>query len=493
MATFSMDAAGNATVFLTKGFARLFYLVPPSSTYREDPEEVPNYITEAVPFFVLSIALEIIVGFARKRKVLRVNDGFSSIAAGLFQQVSYLFAKGIEMCTYMYVYEHFNYIKLSWDSPLTWWITFLAVDLGYYFFHRYAHEINILWAAHVVHHSSEDYNLTTALRQSILQSYTSWIFFLPLAVALPPSIFYTHRQFNTLYQFWIHTEIVRSLGPLEYILNTPSHHRVHHGRNRYCIDKNYGGTLIIWDRIFGTFAAENEQVVFGLTHPQYTWDPLWTQVHHLAHIWRNFVAIKGWRNKLSVLFKGPGWQPGTARLGDPNGIPDVKAPWPKYDRALPGFLNVYVILHFMLIVLAYSIIANGDKFGIPYVMVLALGSYVLFSLTTFGAMFDHKPYAFGMELTRIAVFLALELAFWFSHGDDFVFLWYREPGADVPLYVHRPLKAIRAFYIFSAMWLMGRYALFSFYGDAEKPVTTLSQTAPLRTGAGDGAPDKKRT
>ena len=157
----------------------------------------------------------------------------------------------IEVAIYLWTYENFNIIQLDWSSPWTWWLCFLGYDFAYYLFHRYAHEINILWAAHQAHHSSEEYNLSTALRQSSLQGATSWLFCIPLAVAIPPSVYLVHRQFNLLYQFWIHTELVGKLGPLEWILNTHSHHRVHHGRNAYCLDKNYGGTLIIFDRIFG--------------------------------------------------------------------------------------------------------------------------------------------------------------------------------------------------------------------------------------------------
>jgi alkylglycerol monooxygenase len=173
------------------------------------------------------------------------------------------------------------------------------MDLGYYWFHRMGHgksknlnhsivlisflylEVNLFWATHQTHHSSEYYNLSTALRQGVLQTYFSWIFYLPLALLIPPQIFLIHSQMNLLYQFWIHTDVISNLGPFEYILNTPSHHRVHHGRNPYCIDKNYGGVFIIWDRLFGTFAAErkNEEIAYGLIHPIKTFDPLETQVN----------------------------------------------------------------------------------------------------------------------------------------------------------------------------------------------------------------------
>ncbi|ETE65626.1 Alkylglycerol monooxygenase [Ophiophagus hannah] len=144
-----------------------------------------------------------------------------------------------------------------------------------------------------------------------------------MALCIPPSVFAVHLQFNLLYQFWIHTEVIENLGPLEFILNTPSHHRVHHGRNPYCIDKNYGGTLIIWDRIFGTFAAEKDKVVYGLTHSINTFESLKVQFHHCVYIWNIFWTTPGFLNKLSVIFKGPGWAPGKPRLGLIEEIPEV--------------------------------------------------------------------------------------------------------------------------------------------------------------------------
>ncbi|KFQ89616.1 Alkylglycerol monooxygenase, partial [Phoenicopterus ruber ruber] len=215
-------------------------------------------------------------------------------------------------------------------------------------------EVNILWAAHQVHHSSEDYNLFTALRQSVLQKYTSWIFNLPMALFIPPSVFAVHLQFNLLYQFWIHTEVITNLGPLEWILNTPSHHRVHHGRNPYCIDKNYGGTLIIWDRIFGTFEAEDAKVVYGLTHPVNSFDPIMLQLRPLAHIWNTIWATPGFCNKLSVIFKGPGWGPGKPRLGLPEEIPVITGKEVPFNPSVPAYLNCYAVVHFVVIMDLYT-------------------------------------------------------------------------------------------------------------------------------------------
>ncbi|NWI17153.1 ALKMO monooxygenase, partial [Crypturellus soui] len=273
-------------------------------------------------------------------------------------------------------------------------------------------EVNLLWAAHQIHHSSEDYNLFTALRQSLLQRYTSWIFNLPMALFIPPSVFAVHLQFNLLYQFWIHTEVITSLGPLEFILNTPSHHRVHHGRNPYCIDKNYGGTLIIWDRIFGTFEAEDAKVVYGLTHPVNTFEPILLQFRPLAHIWNTFWATPGFCNKLSVLFKGPGWGPGKPRLGLPEEIPVITGKEVPYNPSVPAYLNCYAVIHFAVIVDLYIDLLATVTMLSQGTVLLRIGVMIL-SLTSFGLLMEnrqdikHMPKAGILEFIRCSIFLCL--------------------------------------------------------------------------------------
>lgn len=385
----------------------LFYAVSPEKTSFEKMEEVPDYITEVVPFFIMFLLIELFVGLWKKKPVHRVNDCIGSISQGMLQELSKVLVRGIQFAAYIYIYNNWRIVTLPWDSAWTWWICFLGVDLGYYWLHRASHEINILWAAHQVHHSSEDYNLSTALRQSVFQNYSVWMFYLPLAFGIPPSVFLVHHQFNTLYQFWIHTEFIRNLGPLEYVLNTASHHRVHHGRNRYCIDKNYAGTLIIWDRMFGTFEAESEQVVYGLTHPINTFQPFQVQLAHYIHIWKTFWEMKGLKNKLSVIFKGPGWEPGKPWHGCIEDIPDVHAPVEKYDPKLPTWLNIYVAVHFILVVLGQ--IEITERYGsFSQTIVLSAILYQIFSLTSIGALLDGKSYASWLEFLRCVMFFGVD-------------------------------------------------------------------------------------
>ncbi|CAF0733519.1 unnamed protein product [Rotaria sordida] len=386
----------------------MFYLLLPSETYFERLEDVPDYIVKVVQlFFVLQI-LEFVIAIYRGKILPRFNDTFGSVTAGIISRIPRFFFRSIQLTTYIWVYENVRiFPRLSWNSPITYWITFFGMDLGYYWFHRMAHEVNLFWASHQTHHSSEYYNLSTALRQSVAQIYFSWIFYLPLALVIPPQIFLIHEQMNLLYQFWIHTDVISNLGPFEYILNTPSHHRVHHGRNPYCIDKNYAGVFIIWDRLFGTFAAErkDEEIAYGLIHPINTFDPLETQFNHFKYIFKQFFKTEGWSNKLSVIWKGPGWQPGLPRLGSDK-FPKVKYPIRVYHPNISTELSVYTFVHFMYVIIQYSAVLKYSK-NYSVLALLLYSIMLLYTLQTFGAIFDQKKNALHLERIRLILMLIL--------------------------------------------------------------------------------------
>ncbi|MEU4665165.1 sterol desaturase family protein [Micromonospora chalcea] len=201
-------------------------------------------------------------------------------------------------------------VQLSPGDWWTWVILFFADDLAYYWFHRSHHEVRVLWASHVVHHSSVYYNFSTALRQSWTPM-TSLPFWLALALlGIPPWMIFLQQSVSLLYQFFLHTERIRVLPrPIEWIFNTPSHHRVHHGSNTEYLDRNYGGILIIWDRLFGTFEPERASARYGLTKNIGTYNPLRVATHEFAAIWSDVRRADCWRHRLGYLFGRPGWQP----------------------------------------------------------------------------------------------------------------------------------------------------------------------------------------
>lgn len=398
---------GQSEVSVSQGIRMMFYVLHPNETSFKNVEDVPDYVEKATVYFFIMLILEMIISWAWKGQPLRINDGLTSLSAGVFSRLPDVAFRGVEVASYIYIWNNYRLIELPWDSPWTWWLTFLGVDFGYYWFHRMAHEVNIMWAGHQTHHSSEDYNLTTALRQSFIQKYFSWMFYWPMAFCIPPSVFAVHIQFNLLYQFWIHTELINNLGPLEWILNTPSHHRVHHGRNPYCIDSNYAGTLIIWDRMFGTFVPEKEKVLYGLTHPINTFEPFQVQIQHCVHIWNTFWATPGFSNKLSVIFKGPGWGPGKPRLGLPEEIPQITGEEKPYDPKSAGYLQCYGMMHFLLLLAVYVHMFEAKLILTPATLLLRIG-YILLTLTSLGFIFDKRPKAALLETIRCLLFLFLQ-------------------------------------------------------------------------------------
>lgn len=263
----------------------------------------------AIPFFVLTMIGEWRV-LRSRRKALGYTG--KDTAASLSMGIGYLvFAAAFALLTvplYVFLsqYAFFDLAGYWW----TWPMLVVAEDFCYYWYHRCSHEIRVLWASHVNHHSSRRYNLSTALRQSWTTPATSWIFWVPLVLlGFPVEFILLQKGINLLYQYWIHTESVGKLGPLEWILNTPSHHRVHHGRNLRYLDRNYGGIFIIWDRLFGTFEPERDEepVEYGILHNLETHNPVVIAFHEWVALARDIARRP--RYALEYLFRRPGWQP----------------------------------------------------------------------------------------------------------------------------------------------------------------------------------------
>ena len=270
-----------------------------------------DLIIYAIPAFVLLLVVEMLsFKYARDEDLVgyEARDTRTSLSMGGGNVVINAVWKLAVVFVYAGIYE-----LSSWHLPVdSWWtylLLFLADDLAYYWFHRIHHEVRVFWASHVVHHSSEHYNLSTALRQTWTPM-TSLPFWIPLALFFAPWMILTQQAISLIYQFWIHTERVKRLpAPLEFVLNTPSHHRVHHGSNEAYLDRNYGGILIIWDRLFGTFQGETERPRYGLTRNIRTFKPHRVAFHEFAAIARDVRAADNWRDRLGYLFRGPGWSP----------------------------------------------------------------------------------------------------------------------------------------------------------------------------------------
>jgi sterol desaturase/sphingolipid hydroxylase (fatty acid hydroxylase superfamily) len=271
-----------------------------------------NPIAFAVPVFFLLILLELWMAHSRGVSVYSLKDSLTSINVGIMSEFSKAMGGLISVVMYTLISDRYGAFVWDVSHPLTWISALLIYDFCYYWVHRTGHEINILWASHVVHHSSEEFNLSTALRQSSTGFLFRWIFYIPLALlGYPVKVFIVVGLIDFVYQYWVHTQLVGKLGWFEYVVVTPSNHRVHHGQNDYCIDKNYGGVFSFWDRMFGTYADErdDEKPIYGIRKPLESWNPLWANLHHFVQIWRQIKSAQNWRHRLMYLFAKPSWTP----------------------------------------------------------------------------------------------------------------------------------------------------------------------------------------
>ncbi|NWG54334.1 MAG: sterol desaturase family protein [Hydrogenophilaceae bacterium] len=290
-----------------------------------------DVVTLAVPAFVALVILEMIVVRVTKKGRYNALDSGTSLVMGLGNTIAGVFFGGLVVAGHFFVYQY-----RLFDIPWAWWsmvLCFFGEDLCYYWFHRIAHERRWFWASHVVHHTSQHYNLTTALRQTWTGAISfSWIFYLPLTlVGFPPLMIFLFSGVSLVYQFWIHTETIGRLGPLEWVMNTPSHHRVHHATNPRYLDANYAGVLIIWDRLFGTFVAEraDDPPRYGIISNLGTFNPIRVAFHEWAGIFRDVRSARSVGEVIGYVFGPPGWSPDGSRKTSAS----IKAEWRAREAA----------------------------------------------------------------------------------------------------------------------------------------------------------------
>lgn len=364
------------------------------------------YIILAIPVFILTILIELAWDLRKKRGYYNLADTLSCLSCGVGQQILLPFVGGIGLVIYQVVLQHFALFSLPVSSLWAWGLAFLIDDFLYYLYHRASHRVNILWATHAVHHQSEEYNLSVALRQSWFTSLTSWVFYLPLAVlGVPFLMFVIVRTFNTLYQFWIHTRAVGKMGFLESFLNTPSHHRVHHGINPRYIDKNHAGILIIWDRLLGTFIEEDSEPVYGTVKPLASFNPVWANFEEFVRLWNMSKQTRRLRDKIWVWFAPPEWRP--ADLGGIVSVPEIThAEQHKYRVSPPLAVSVYTVLSFAVVLAGgtYLLYISPKLQHVQHVLYIA---ELMLGLLTIGALAEGKAWAKNVELIRFASLLGV--------------------------------------------------------------------------------------
>lgn len=364
-----------------------------------------NPIVLSIPIFFLLIGIELVVERLSHRKLYRLPDAIANMSCGITSQLSGLFMRVLGVGVYEVIFATTALFEVKAMLPVwAYWLTlFLLTDLAYYWAHRMSHEVNLFWGGHVVHHQSEEYNLSVALRQSSFQVVWTFAFSLPIAViGYNTADFLLVSALNTLYQFWIHTETINKLGWFEYVFNTPSHHRVHHGRNPKYIDKNHAGSLIIWDKMFGTFQAEEERPTYGITKPINSWNAVWANFSHYAVMADEIRTIPKWTDRVRYLFKKPGWLP--EYMGGYRPAPVVdKNTYVKYNTPAPVLLNYYVLAQYVAclgvtatLLFKHSLLSMTEK----SVVVILISWWVV----NCGVLFEQKSWVRVAEYARIILF-----------------------------------------------------------------------------------------
>ena len=292
--------------------------------------EIPNLIHYAIPFFVATVILEVILTVKVKLEDYEFKDAGTSITMGLGNVAIGLFTKGMILSFFYLIYNLFHLFEISfvWWS---WLLLLFAEDFCYYWFHRISHESRLFWASHVVHHSSQKYNLSTALRQTWSGSFYAFIFWVPLIlIGFHPVMVLVQMSISLIYQYWIHTELINKMPKwFEAVFNTPSHHRVHHATNPQYLDRNHAGIFIIWDKIFGTFEPEVEKPVYGLVKNIDTYNPIKVAFIEWYNMFKDFFTSKtSFINKIKYLIKPPGWKhDGTSILSS-----DLRKEWEENNK-----------------------------------------------------------------------------------------------------------------------------------------------------------------
>jgi alkylglycerol monooxygenase len=318
------------------------------------------------PVFLMLIGAEFAYGWVRQRNSYRLNDALSSLSQGLISQLTALVTQLFQIGLYTLVFRalalapHLRF----WNSWFGWLAAIVLFDFFDYWLHRAGHECAVMWAGHVVHHQSQHLNLSTALRQESTVAFIGWIFYLPMAlVGVPPEQFAVAGLVVLVYQFWIHTEHIGKLGWFDRVFSSPSNHRVHHAVNDEYINKNYGGMLVIWDRLFGTFAEERAPCVYGTRKPLDSWDPGWAIVAEYAALARASRQARAWPDKLRVWFRQPGWRPADAA---PAPAFDLDAARLLYEPPHAAPAPAFALLQFTLMLTATALcLWFGDDLSYP--------------------------------------------------------------------------------------------------------------------------------
>ncbi|WKD49775.1 sterol desaturase family protein [Microbulbifer spongiae] len=369
-----------------------------------------SLITLAIPFFLIAVLSELALDRWKGWGVYRLNDALGNLGTGILSRILGLTYKSLFLVVYIPLYHllapYYQLAGFDWSMTNGWHllIAVIAYDFCYYWKHRVSHELNLFWAGHLVHHQSEDYNLTTALRQSSGGVQLDWVFYLPLLlIGLPAEMVITAGAIDLLYQFWVHTQKIPKIRWMEWFFITPSNHRVHHAQNAVYVDKNYGGILILWDRLFGTYQEEldSEPCIYGVRKPLNTFDPLAANLQHLKRMALDAWYTKSWRDKLTLWFRRTGYRPADAEAAMPVSSTDLTH-FQRFDPHIRrGRRNYALIQHLCYSAASLALLWFNTQLG--FAQLLAVVTALVFCLVVNGRILDGHPWARVLEPLRLAL------------------------------------------------------------------------------------------
>ncbi|MGB0838752.1 MAG: sterol desaturase family protein [Chitinophagales bacterium] len=372
-------------------------------------EAYATALTYAIPGFTLLIILEAIAAYFMNQPINRAMDTISSLSSGMTNTIKSLLGLSIIILSYEWMVDHFALFEIN--SPLWLYIlAFFGIDFASYWSHRFNHSINLFWNRHVVHHSSEEFNLSCALRQEISAFIGVYFFlYIPLAIiGVPAKVIAIVSPLHLFAQFWYHTRLINKMGWLEYIIVTPSHHRVHHAINEEYIDKNFGTILIVWDRFFGTFQKELADVppVYGTLKQANTWNPVIINFLHFWQLVKDAWHAQNWWDKLRIWFMPTGWRPVDVQNRFPiETVTDVYSR-PKYAPETSNFLRNWSWFQLSITnALVYYALASFASFDYVYIVLYLICMFI--TIFAYTSLMDKHPIAMPAELLKLTFGLGL--------------------------------------------------------------------------------------
>lgn len=368
-------------------------------------QEYAKILNYAIPFFLILIAIEQIGAQMKHQKVNRLFDSVSSLSSGITNVIKDVLGLTIVIISYGWLVDHLAIFHFK-STILLYVIAFIGIDFSGYWVHRWSHEINVFWNRHIIHHSSEEFNLSCALRQSVSEIFAIFTFtFIPMAIlGIPASVVAVVAPIQLFAQFWYHTRLIDRMGWLEYIIVTPSHHRVHHAINPTYMDKNYSQIFIIWDKIFGTFQPELKEMpaVYGVSRAVHTWNPWIINYQHLWLLFKDAWHTHSWFDKLRIWFMPTGWRPNDVISKYPIDYTQDVYSRPKYETKASISFSIWTVIQLIVTLLLMMYLFNNIAY-IPYNMILIYGIFLFVTIFAYTSLIDGSIYGILAEIVKFCL------------------------------------------------------------------------------------------